>query len=233
MKNCTRRALALALMCLAIAVPAVAAKRRVNTHTRGKQTAVGIVLCSRARAHCRPSSRPCAAWSCPCSLSPSPPGLTGSGNAAEEARLRAQHVLRARWRKPPQLQLQVHLRVVLRGNLRPGPGAPRTSRFLAPPLLIPCIVNPRPIWTWLTRSSAAACETQDAVARVVTVWSPPCTLTLALVSQLEEGEIDTERGRLFGFCYRRFYRQQMEERKERVRQEAAEQRARQAGTMRS
>ena len=90
-------------------------------------------------------------------------------------------------------------------------------------------MNPLPIRTWSTRS----CETQDAVARVVAVWSPPCTLTLALVSQLEEGEIDTERGRLFGFCYRRFYRQQMEERKERVRQEAAEQRARQAGTMRS
>jgi len=51
--------------------------------------------------------------------------------------------------------------------------------------------------------------------------------------QLEEGEVDTERGRLFGFCYRRFFRAEMEERKERVRKESAEQRARLSEGMRS
>merc|ERR1711939_476893 len=56
--------------------------------------------------------------------------------------------------------------------------------------------------------------------------SEPCYQEIYGQDELEEGEVDTERGRLFGFCYRRFYRQQMEERKERVRQEAAEQRAR-------
>ena len=71
-----------------------------------------------------------------------------------------------------------------------------------------------------------------------------CTLLPALLSlppsrlydstpsrfmQVEEGEVDTERGRLFGFCYRRVYRQEMEERRERVRKENAEQRARLTG----
>ena len=54
-------------------------------------------------------------------------------------------------------------------------------------------------------------------------------LTPSRVMQLEEGEVDTERGRLFGFCYRRVYRQEMEERRERVRKENAEQRARLTG----
>ena len=66
--------------------------------------------------------------------------------------------------------------------------------------------------------------------------SEPCYEEIYGHDELEEGEVDIERGRLFGFCYRRFYRQQMEERKERVRQEAAEQRARSArpsDTMRS
>merc|ERR1711939_344724 len=39
MKNCERRALALALICFAVLVPGVSAKRRVHSHTRGKQTA--------------------------------------------------------------------------------------------------------------------------------------------------------------------------------------------------
>ena len=64
-----------------------------------------------------------------------------------------------------------------------------------------------------------------------------CTVAPALTSlpplQLEEGEVDTERGRLFGFCYRRFFRAEMEERKERVRKESAEQRARLSEGMRS
>ncbi len=47
--------------------------------------------------------------------------------------------------------------------------------------------------------------------------------------QLEEGEVDTERGRLFGFFYRRVYRQEMEDRRERVCKENAEQRARLTG----
>ena len=54
-------------------------------------------------------------------------------------------------------------------------------------------------------------------------------LTPSRFMQLEEGEVDTERGRLFGFCYRRVYRQEMEERRERVRKENAEQRARLTG----
>jgi len=56
-----------------------------------------------------------------------------------------------------------------------------------------------------------------------------CDFTPSRFMQLEEGEVDTERGRLFGFCYRRVYRQEMEERRERVRKENAEQRARLTG----
>mmetsp|Transcript_1941 Transcript_1941/g.3112 ORF Transcript_1941/g.3112 Transcript_1941/m.3112 type:complete len:93 (+) Transcript_1941:346-624(+) len=63
--------------------------------------------------------------------------------------------------------------------------------------------------------------------------SEPCYTEIYGHDELEEGEVDTERGRLFGFCYRRFFRQEMEERKERVRREAAEQRARLTGGMRS
>jgi hypothetical protein len=42
--------------------------------------------------------------------------------------------------------------------------------------------------------------------------------------ELEEGEIDTDRARQFGFCYRKVYRQEQDARAERVRQEAAERR---------
>merc|ERR1712216_446329 len=56
--------------------------------------------------------------------------------------------------------------------------------------------------------------------------SEPCHSEIYGHDEVEEGEVDSERSRLFGFCFRRNFRQEMEARKERMRQEAADQRAR-------
>merc|ERR1711943_802 len=56
--------------------------------------------------------------------------------------------------------------------------------------------------------------------------SEPCYSEIYGHDEVEEGEVDSERSRLFGFCFRRNFRQEMEARKERMRQEAADQRAR-------
>jgi len=43
--------------------------------------------------------------------------------------------------------------------------------------------------------------------------------------ELEEGEVDTDRARQFGFCFRKVYRAEADERADRVRKEAADRRA--------
>merc|ERR1712100_965120 len=91
--------------------------------------------------------------------------------------------------------------------------------------LILCVVAAVPAAAKRRKGSGHAKSRQTA-EQEMRLKKLDCERNMCSHLEGEEGEVDSERSRLFGFCFRRNFRQEMEARKERMRQEAADQRAR-------
>mmetsp|Transcript_23546 Transcript_23546/g.47998 ORF Transcript_23546/g.47998 Transcript_23546/m.47998 type:complete len:146 (+) Transcript_23546:133-570(+) len=75
------------------------------------------------------------------------------------------------------------------------------------------------------RTVCAGLTAETKLSCIYRCISEVCHDEIYAHDELEEGEIDIDRGRQFSHCYRRMFRQEQDQRDELVRKEAAERRA--------
>mmetsp|Transcript_30967 Transcript_30967/g.48537 ORF Transcript_30967/g.48537 Transcript_30967/m.48537 type:complete len:105 (+) Transcript_30967:59-373(+) len=76
------------------------------------------------------------------------------------------------------------------------------------------------------RTECAGLFLESKAACVYKCISLQCYDEVYAHDELEEGEVDTERSRQFGFCFRKYFRQEQEARLEKQRKESDERKAR-------